>query len=631
MNFSSIKDNYISEINDNPTNKPVGIRLFFLDENNKRTKEVEEGKTVTIKWKGRKDDTTCEGFGFSTNGQTSGTVTSNVLHEDTTYKVTCSHSIQNGSASKNGQMENQTDIASKTKTIHVINDPTAPKVNLKLDSDTINQREKVEISWNAQNVESCEGDGFETGGKLSGTVLSDELFEDTTFSISCVKSTDQIGGGDDQESKTYDMLGNTVKDSKTVRVRNEDNEETSSVDLTTTPDIVNPGVKVRISWNAQNVDSCEGDGFETGGKLSGSVLSDELFEDTTFSISCVKSTGQIGGGDNQDSKTYDMLGNTVKDSKTVRVRNEDNEETSSVDLTATPGTINSGNMVRISWNAQNVDSCESYGFETGGKLSGSVMSNKLYKNTTFSISCTKATDQIGGDSGEDVKKTITFNAYSDYETVIVNTVDPEPNVTLSTTPGTVNSGAKVNIYWDAQNVDSCEGNGFNTNGRTSGSITSSALYENTTFSISCTKDIDQAGGDDDTDSKALNAGGTTVTDSKTVIVMNENNTLSVTLQVRPEVVNSGNSTLIYWNAENVDSCTGYGFNTNGATSGYANSVKLYNDTTFSITCEEESGSPIDNGDDDPVSSKNMTANDGSVSASKTVHVVNDNPNGQSDS
>ena len=78
---------------------------------------------------------------------------------------------------------------------------------------------------------------------------------------------------------------------------------------------------------------------------------------------------------------------------------------------------------------------------------------------------------------------------------------------------------------------------------------------------------------------------------------------TVTLTATPASVNQGGSSLLSWNSFNVDSCTGVGFNTGGATSGSV-SVTPGTTTTYTINC---------------------TGGAGPVSANATVTVIGQTP------
>lgn len=66
-----------------------------------------------------------------------------------------------------------------------------------------------------------------------------------------------------------------------------------------------------------------------------------------------------------------------------------------------------------------------------------------------------------------------------------------------------------------------------------------------------------------------------------------------TLAASPATINSGDSSTLTWSSENVTSCTGTGFSTDGATSGSV-SVSPSQTTTYSVSCTGPDGNASDN-------------------------------------
>src|SRR3989338_3202130 len=68
-----------------------------------------------------------------------------------------------------------------------------------------------------------------------------------------------------------------------------------------------------------------------------------------------------------------------------------------------------------------------------------------------------------------------------------------PDIDLAASPVTVNSGSSSNLYWGSFNAVSCNaGGGWSGSKSLSGSQSTGPLYQNTTFSLTCTNSAGQS-------------------------------------------------------------------------------------------------------------------------------------------
>ncbi len=223
------------------------------------------------------------------------------------------------------------------------------------------------------------------------------------------------------------------------------------------------GTVVTMKWNSTNATRCDvlaGAGFDTNGATSGSDPVSALAGTTTFSIRCIGPGGNI-------QANYTVYVTTIPQNPTVN-------------LSANPTSVTSGNSTILSWTSNNATECyatQGPGFSTNGQLNGSDVSSALYNTATFSIVCTNSSGQA-----------------SDSITVNVGSV-ANPTVNLSANPNSVTSGNSTTLSWNSNNATEChatQGPGFSTNGQLNGSDVSSALYSTATFSIVCTNNSGQA-------------------------------------------------------------------------------------------------------------------------------------------
>ncbi|HSM58703.1 MAG TPA: PKD domain-containing protein, partial [Candidatus Sulfomarinibacteraceae bacterium] len=138
-----------------------------------------------------------------------------------------------------------------------------------------------------------------------------------------------------------------------------------------------------------------------------------------------------------------------------------------VTLTADPASIASGGSSTLSWSSTDASSCEASGGWNGSKSTSGSESVSPEETTTYTLTCT-------GDGG-------TAQASA---TV---TVVPAPTVTLTADPLSIVEGDSSTLSWSSTNADSClASDGWSGSRDTSGSESTGALTEDTTYTLTCT-------------------------------------------------------------------------------------------------------------------------------------------------
>jgi len=286
-----------------------------------------KGESLILNWDSSEEAESCQGDGFDTLGYTYGEVQVSPT-ETTTYQVTC----------EDGEGNTLTDLV-EVEVVDVI---------LEAVPDTIIAGESLILYWDtSEEIKSCQGDGFNTGGQTSGPV---DVFpiETTTYGITC----------EDEE-------GGTETVSVEVKV--------VSASLEAQPNIITEGNSSTLEWGSQEAEFCQGAGFDTGGQTSGSADVSPT-ETTTYQVTC-----------------EDEEENTVTDSVTVFLMD--------VDLTADPETITEGESSTLNWSSDHTISCQGDGFDTGGQTSGSVDVSPS-ETTTYEITCEDEEEITVSDSVE---------------------------------------------------------------------------------------------------------------------------------------------------------------------------------------------------------------------------------------
>lgn len=139
---------------------------------------IEEGESTTLSWSPSSSScgfTTCTGIGFSTSGDTSGNqpVSPSVT---STFGVSCVGPY-NPDPGTPPDYETIT-VTPPGLTFTVNGQEVATRVNPATANNTV-------IFWNADNVSSCTGTNFSTGGATSGTVTTTTTSQ-TVYSIDCL-------------------------------------------------------------------------------------------------------------------------------------------------------------------------------------------------------------------------------------------------------------------------------------------------------------------------------------------------------------------------------------------------------------------------------------------------------------
>jgi uncharacterized repeat protein (TIGR01451 family) len=299
-----------------------------------------------------------------------------------------------------------------------------------------------------------------------------------------------------------------------------------TVNLTANPSTIDRGGISTLSWNSQNATSCNMSNY--GNITTSGTRGVSPYSTTTYTITCQNNAGQ-----------------TASDSATVTVREQTQNPT--VNLTASPSTIDRGGSSTLSWNSQNAEYCNS---NWGGSNTSGSRSVSPYSTTTYTITCY---------NNEGVSA-------SDTATVSVREQEQNPTVDITANPSSIARGQSSTLSWNSQNATSCTLSNAGSVS-TSGSRSVSP-YSTTTYTITC-----------------YNNNGNSAFDSVTV---NVNNTQSPTvdLTANPSSITRGQSSTLIWNSQNAEYCNS---NWGGSNTSGSRSVSPYSTTTYTITCYNNEG------------------------------------------
>lgn len=150
------------------------------------------------------------------------------------------------------------------------------------------------------------------------------------------------------------------------------------------------------------------------------------------------------------------------------------------------------------------------------------------------------------------------------------TITPKPTVALSASPTLATAGQSSTLTWSSTNATSCTASGTWSGAEpTSGSVSTGALNQTSTYSLTCT-----------------GAGGS-ATASTTITVSSSPPTISISAS--PTNISAGQSSTLTWSSTNATSCTASGvWSGSQATSG-SQSVSPTSTSTYSLTCSGSGG------------------------------------------
>lgn len=308
-----------------------------------------------------------------------------------------------------------------------------------------------------------------------------------------------------------------------------------SVSLSANPRSVEDGDSTRLSWSASDADSCTRSGDWSGSSsTSGSLDRGPLSAGRSYSytLRCTNSAG-------------------LSDSDSVTVTVADPAPPVTVNLGASPSSVQEGGSVNLSWTSTGADSCTAntvtWGAPTAspggpapqngwpGPRSTSGSFNYSPVSTNYGASAVRFRITCQNSGGE-----------SDTGQVTVQVTDAPPTqnpvqATLAASPTTIDEGDSTTLTWSSQNAGHCEITGVAdnyTDGRLNGSHTV-APGADTTYRLTCYGDEDSS---------------VTGTSSERVTVNDTPATPSVSLTTSPSTIDEGESTALSWSASNATSC-----------------------------------------------------------------------------
>ena len=220
--------------------------------------QVNSGDTATLTWSSTNATSCTASGGWSGGKATSGTEALPPITASATYTLTCT--------GEGGD-------ASRAVTIDV-NGTSGPTLVFSASPETVAFNTASQLTWTAQNVDTCEASGAWSGQKvLDGTATTGPLVATSEFTLTC------------------EGAAGSVTRSVTVSVAAPNQPV---LNFNVSPTTVQPNGSATLSWSSSNADSCESAGDWAGPRpLNGMLSTGPLTQPSTYALTCSNATGSV--------------------------------------------------------------------------------------------------------------------------------------------------------------------------------------------------------------------------------------------------------------------------------------------------------------------------------------------------
>ena len=248
-----------------------------------------------------------------------------------------------------------------------------------------------------------------------------------------------------------------------------------TVDLRADDTSINYNSSTVVRWTSTNANTCSSsggtNGWSSGNRGTNSSFSTgNLTNTVTYNITCSNNFGS-----DSDSVTINVSGQN----------NNNNNQNVNVDISADDTSINYNSNTFVRWNSTNANNCTASGgtngWSTGNRgTSGSFPTGALTNAVTYTITCYN-----NGNSDSD---SVTVNVSGSSSFTI-----GEPTVFLTADQFNVGINGSTVVRWTSNNANTCFASGGTPNWPgtrgTSGSFNTGLLTRTTTFYISCSNSV----------------------------------------------------------------------------------------------------------------------------------------------
>jgi hypothetical protein len=280
------------------------------------------------------------------------------------------------------------------------------------------------LTWSSTNATSCTASNAWSGTLApSGSQSTGPLTKNSTFVLTCSGP----GGTSPVDKAGINVVPTAV--------------------LSATPTSVESGSPAALTWSSTNAGSCTASGGWSGAlAASGTQSTGALLQNSSFSLTC----NGPGGNSKIATVAVTVTGAVVP----------------TAGLLTSTGAVPSGGAATLTWSSTNATSCTASNAWSGTLApSGTQSTGPLTKNSTFVLTCS-------GPGG-----------ISPVDKAGINVV---PTAALSAAPTSVASGSAAILSWSSINASSCTASGgWSGTLATNGTLSTGAVTQNTTYSLTC--------------------------------------------------------------------------------------------------------------------------------------------------
>lgn len=397
---------------------------------------------------------------------------------------------------------------------------------------TISAGQSLSLAWNTTGATSCTPGGGTTGDGWSGSTISTSsagtavgpiLLPGTyTYVLTCT------GAGGSSGPTSVTVTVNAVTPAATI------------TSFTATPNNIQTGNSIVLSWTTTNATSCTASGGSGSDGWSGSSQP-------------ASSTGvTIGPLSTATTLTYALQctgpGGTGSTSNITVTVGQSTPPASITSFSASPNSVQTGGSTTLAWTTTNATTCVASGGTGTDGWNGAVSTSSSGQSVgpivaigsvTYTLTCSGS----GGSSGP--------NSTS----VTVGAATPPAAIgTFQASPTTIQAGQSTTLSWNTTNATGCTASGgagsdgwsgaepASSNGTTVGPIVLAGTY---TYTLGCTGSGGTSG------PSSVNVTVTPAPPGAPVVTMSANN--ATTAQIQP----NGTFTL-KWSVTNATTCTATG-------------------------------------------------------------------------
>lgn len=329
------------------------------------------------------------------------------------------------------------------------------------------------------------------GGTVAGGVYIFKTTRNTCTGANCVRRTATTTpfnfNEPDKISQIEDVCGDGICGTNEGLYQNVCPRDCGGVAIPPTidsfvarPDTIKAGKTTTLSWSSDAIFCAPADegspwgGRWSGGAPKGEMVTNPLFSDQFYSITCMSNNGGMA----KESVAVSVIQPPPIVKKVVK-------KEVAISFTATPDTINSGKTAKLSWSSINATTCSaggdgaSWGWSGIRPTAGNQVTPPLTSNQTYTIKCT-------GNDGSASKKV----------TVNVSSLATAPYLSFNALPDAIPYGEKATLAWIISDAESCTTSNSGEYPEWTGPLPSKSLFGglkstraltlDQTFTITCT-------------------------------------------------------------------------------------------------------------------------------------------------